>query len=740
MSSVAGALSRLRQEMEKKEKRTILSFEDFLEIARTEPQKVLRNIFQLFHDMIKSYVGKGKDEYPEDPESIGFVQYDCSKLLAEGADNPFFADRLFANRFIRQIENLKQGSQQNQIYVFEGPHGCGKSTFLNNILKRFEEYSNTSENQSFEIFWMIDENLFLPQNDSARANERFQKVEIPCPNHDHPILLIPKNYRVEFLDRLLGKEMSEIKHKISSEKEYEWVFRDEVCTICKSLFWALFDRVGSLDEILKMVRVRPYKFDRRLGEGISIFNPGDKPMKETCLTDPQIQKKLDEIFGTNLVKYVFSKHANTNNGIYVLMDIKSYNQERLLELHNVISEGVHKVNGAVEERINSLFLALMNPEDKEIIKAENVESFQGRMQYSKIPYVMEVPTEVKIYRSIFGEHIGLHFLPRVLENFARVIISSRLNTDCKPLSEWIKDFGKYKKYCDENGLLLRMEIYSGIIPSWLSEEDKKAFTAQVRRKLIAEGENEGEKGFSGRESIKLFGDFFSRYGSKPNLINMANIVDFFKHKISRDSRNENIPKNFINSLLAWYGYEVLSEVKESLYFYNKEQISEDILNFLCAVNHEIGDKVRCKFTGKDIEVTVAFLKLVGSYVTGEQMDDKRTLAYAQEIQQRYVMVMAQELQGPGGKLITETELYSELFSAYVGNLKEKTLQPFLKNESFREAVKSFKTAEFSTFDTRIKEHVAYMINNLVNKFGYTEQGAKEIYLHVVDNKLAEKFS
>lgn len=722
MSSVKSALSHLKREIGKKEKRTILSFEDFLEAAKAEPQRILRNIFQLFYDMVKSYVGEGKDEYPEDPESIGFIQYDCSKLLVEGADNPFFADRLFANRLIRHVENLKQGSQQNRIYVFEGPHGCGKSVFLNNLLEKFEEYSDTREGQSFEFFWEIDGNIF------------------PCPSHDYPLLLIPKNYRVEFLDQLLGEQMSEIKHKISNEKEYEWLFSDEVCTICKSLFWALFDKSGSLDEVLKSVKVRSYKFDRRLGEGVSIFNPGDKPMKEIYLSDPQIQKKLDKIFGTNIIKYVFSKHAKTNNGIYALMDIKSHNKERLLELHNVISEGVHKVNGAVEERINSLFLALMNPEDKEDIKEEKVESFQGRIQYSKIPYVMEVSTEVKIYRNIFGELIGLHFLPRVLENFARVIISSRLNTDCKPLKEWIKDFGKYKKYCDENGLLLRMEIYSGIIPSWLSEEDKKAFTAQVRRKLIAEAENEGEKGFSGRESIKLFGDFLSRYGSRLNLINMANIADFFKHKISRDSRNENIPKSFINSLSAWYDYAVLNEVKEALYFYNKEQISEDILNFLCAVNHDIGDKIKCKFTGKEIKVTIDFFKLVGGYVTGEQLTDNSALSFAQGVQQKYIEVMAQELQGPGGKLITETELYSELFNSYVDNLKEKALQPFLGNENFREAVKSFGSVEFNTFDTRTKEYAGYMIDNLVKKFGYTEQGAKEIFLHVVDNKLTEKFS
>ena len=90
--------------------------------------------------------------------------------------------------------------------------------------------------------------------------------------------------------------------------------------------------------------------------------------------------------------------------------------------------------------------------------------------------------------------------------------------------------------------------------------------------------------------------------------------------------------------------------------------------------------------------------------------------------------------------ITETELYKELFAACVRNLKEKTFEPFLKSDNFKEAVKAFGTGEFETFDTRLQEHVAYMVNNLVNQFGYTEQGAKEICLYVVDQKLIEKFS
>ena len=722
MNEVKQALECLGAEAKNKGKRIVLDFDQLCGEVRANPSKILRNIFQQFYDMVKFYVGPGKDEYPNDPESIGFMEYDCSKIFIEEADIPFFADRLFANRFIRQAESLRQGSQQNRIHVFEGPQGCGKSTFLNNLLRSFEKYMDSEEGRGYEIVWNI----------KTKEGEKF---EVPCPSHDYPILLIPRDCRANFLEKLIPESVPEFKEKLFHDKEYEWIFKGEVCTICESIFDALFDKFGSLDAVLSMVKARSSKFDRRSGEGISVFNPGDRPVKESEFGDRRIQKKLDDFFGANIVKYVYSLHARTNNGIYVLMDIKSHNEDRLLELHNIISEGVHKVVD-VEEQSNSLFLALMNPEDqKKIEDTKTMASFQGRIQYNRIRYVMEVPTEVDIYRSTFGDQIDARFLPRVLENFARVVISSRMKSECGPLKEWIPDLGKYKKYCDEAGFLLRMEIYGGVIPTWLSEADKKKFTVQVRRKLIAEGENEGDKGITGRESIRLFGEFFNLCCRKSNLINMGDVTEYFKHKMGSVKRDESVPKNFIGSLVNLYDFVVLNQVKESLYFYNKEQISEDILHYLYAVNYDVGNKVTCAWTGKEIEITVVFFKLVSAYLTGTDVGDRDALVFAQDIQKKYATMIAQDRTRP----IMETELYKTLFAAYTKNLKEKALQPFLKNENFQEAVKSFGAKAFETYDTRLKEHVAYMIKNL-EKFGYNEQGAKEICLYVIDQKLAEKFS
>jgi ABC-type multidrug transport system fused ATPase/permease subunit len=138
MINITTAIKNIDRNMAAESRQSTLSFEEFLGVLTQKPTVVARNAFQVFHDMIKKYVGEGHNEYPDDPESIGFVHYDCSQLFIEGSDTPFFADRLFANRLITLVESLKRGTQQNKIYVFEGPHGCGKSTFLNNLIRKFE--------------------------------------------------------------------------------------------------------------------------------------------------------------------------------------------------------------------------------------------------------------------------------------------------------------------------------------------------------------------------------------------------------------------------------------------------------------------------------------------------------------------------------------------------------------------------------------------------------------------------
>jgi predicted Ser/Thr protein kinase len=776
-NSIKKAMTNLNQSIGEYEQRAPIAFEGFLNELVARPQVVVRNAFQVFHDMMKAYVGEGIEEYPDDPESIHYVLYDCSKLFAEGADYPFFADRLFANRLISLVEALKRGAQQNKIYIFKGPPGCGKSTFLNNMLMKFEEFANTEAGMRYETVWRFDRKIMDefrdyethpvleklshllstplddqadPQNESNSGNSlesseayaaaRFAPslannyIEVPCPSHDNPILMIPKHHRREFYDDLFKND--EFKWKLSTEKEYDWVFRDNPCTICSSLYEALLDRLQSPEKVFEMLYARPYRFNRRLGEGISVFNPGDKPMRQNVLSNPILQRRINGLLkDSNRVKYIFSEYAKTNNGIYALMDVKSHNTERLIELHNIISEGVHKVED-IEENVNSLLLAVMNPEDEKNI--QGFQSFLDRVEYITIPYVMDLATEVEIYRNIFGKHIDERFLPRVLHNFARVIISSRLNPKSEAMLEWITEPDKYRLYCDENLQLLKMEIYTGYIPKWLNEEDRKSLTARRRRNIIGESEKEGEHGISGRDSIKIFNKFFSAYAKDDKLINMSDLCKFFT-KINK-SVKDLIPAGFLDSLLRMYDYTILQEVKESLYYYNEEQISREIQNYLFAINFEIGSVETCTYTGEKLTITEEFLEGIEERLLGAKINSDQRKAFRKASQKEYTTkTLTQEIMVEG-LAITETKIFQSMHDRYVYNLKEKVLDPFLENENFRRAIKDYNDEDFKTYDKRIRDDVGYLINNLCTKYSYTDQGAKEVCMYVIDSDLAKKFA
>ena len=96
------------------------------------------------------------------------------------------------------------------------------------------------------------------------------------------------------------------------------------------------------------------------------------------------------------------------------------------------------------------------------------------------------------------------------------------------MEEWINKPEKYEMYCDTNLQLLKMEIFTGYIPEWLKEEDVAGFTAKRRRSIISESEKDGWKGLSGRDSIKLFNEFYSTYVQEDKLIDMSMLGIFFR--------------------------------------------------------------------------------------------------------------------------------------------------------------------------------------------------------------------
>jgi hypothetical protein len=377
-------------------------------------------------------------------------------------------------------------------------------------------------------------------------------------------------------------------------------------------------------------------------------------------------------------------------------------------------------------------MTLINPEDIEVISKES--SFMDRVIKIPIPYIRDYMTEIEIYKDVYGPVITSHFLPWIIETLAKVIISTRLNKNSETLNKWIKDKSKYSKICDDNLILLKMEVFSGNAkPVWLKSVDSKNFTKQLKQELIKEGDEEGLEGISGRQSLDIFNSFFSKYKKTKSLITIENIIEFFEDK--KDTYNIN--KNILDALVNLYDYTVLQEVKESMFYYNEKQIIREIQNYLFAINNEIGTTVTCPYTKDKIEVTENYFNAIESRIFYSYESDSEKIKARNRALNTFVSKTLQQIKS--GSSITETEQLKSLVVKYNKNLKRNALAPYIDNINFRRAIKDINTKSFNNYDHRIKDEVNYLIKNLKFKFNYTETGARQTALYVIDKKLSNKF-
>src|SRR6185437_7978860 len=169
------------------------SFEDYLSLVRRTPH-VTRNAYQRLYDMVLSH---GVEEYIDNKKKL--VRYKFFRDEAHGGRDAVFGLDVPLMRLMNVLKSAAQGyGTDRRIILLHGPVGSAKSTIVRSLKRGVEEYSRTPEGAVYTYFW----NLAGPLSELAGGSETF-----PCPMHDEPLRLIPREWREDVIKRLkLGND------------------------------------------------------------------------------------------------------------------------------------------------------------------------------------------------------------------------------------------------------------------------------------------------------------------------------------------------------------------------------------------------------------------------------------------------------------------------------------------------------------------------------------------------------
>src|SRR3954466_2458316 len=179
------------------------------------------------------------------------------RFFGDPVDNG--ADAIFGleKPLMQLVDFFKSAAQgygtEKRILLLHGPVGSSKSTIARLLKKGLEAYSKTEPGRLYSYAWR------LPR--SIAGNDGGEQY-LPCPMHEEPLLLIPREARSEVLE-LINDKLEE-GHKLR--------LYGDPCPFCRKIYDELMEQNGGdWKKVMEHIKVRRLILSEKDRRGIGTF-------------------------------------------------------------------------------------------------------------------------------------------------------------------------------------------------------------------------------------------------------------------------------------------------------------------------------------------------------------------------------------------------------------------------------------------------------------------------------------
>jgi serine protein kinase len=711
------------EEVNKEEGRyqSVLTFDDYMDVFEKKPQKELRPTNIYLKDMF---------------DHFGRNENGSFKLFTrEHADAPpVFGQIKTQKRIYNFLQNFMEEGYNNKFILLVGPNGSSKSSLIRKIMLSAEDFALTDEGALYSFSWIfpIDQyvkgSLGLSGHSSEKHLNSYAFLEdkdvsaiLTSELKDHPLLLIPSKTRQKLIEEAFKGDGS---HLDSIRKSY--LYNGDLSQKNRLIFDALLKSYkGDFREVFKHIRVERLFINRRYSIGATTIEPQlhvDANLQQITM-DRRLASLPPSLQSLNLFS-ITGEVVLANRGILEFSDLLKRPLDTFKYLLMTMESKTINLQGILTE-LDIFFIGSSNEIHFAAFKQHpDFNSFRGRFNFLRVPYLLNYRDEEKIY----GEQIGnlkeqAVFEPHALEALCLWSVMSRMRS---PVAKNYRD----QKLGDIIEILNPLEkalLYSdNATPDELDSESKQILRGGVHE-VMNEYENdsmyEGKFGISPREVKQIIYDL--AYSNKS--VSFVEVLECLNQMIEKKAEYDflNIsqqgdyhnPKKFLE-LIESYSLDILdNEVRESLGLVDDRSYEDYISKYILSINAIIkGEKVKNSVTGKFEAPDAYFINEFESNVHINEAPEKfrsnliaRLGAYALDNR---------------GKAI----VYSDVFSDLVHLLQEsyrkeqkKVIDKIGSNMMLYLAEKREKSSQ------NISQEVRTLINNMIKslqeRYHYSEDGA-----------------
>jgi predicted Ser/Thr protein kinase len=724
------------------ENRRVLSFSEFLDQVAERPRVHLRSAPQYLKDCF-DFFGTEEVAYPWGTVRR-FRLFDCA--WADGRDSLIGQEEV-QNLIYRALDNFVHEGTANKLVLLHGPNGSSKSTLVRAMGRAMQHYSTLDDGVLYRINWIFPTQKtskagigFAGGGDPAGSLDTYAYLtddlidaKLPDELRDHPMLLIPPGDRRRLMDEFVAAKGADDDFVVSDYLRYGRLSHKN-----RAIYEALLASYqGDFLKVLRHVQVERFFVNQRYREGYVTVEPqlSVDASERQVTVDRSVSALPAALQSVSLYEYG-GELTNSNRGLIEYSDLL----KRPLEAYKYLLTTVERASVSLPNATLFLDVVFMGTSNEVHLHAfkqhPEFQSFKGRVELVRVPYLLDVVQEERIYAQRIHEAAGTrHVAPHCAYVAALWAVLTRMR---KPQSDrYAKDIADLVARLTP---LEKAELYSkGKAPESLTSgqaRDLKANLPQLWRESEAYPNYEGRSGASPREMLAVIFNAAnsSKYGYVSPLAILEEIEELIKQvSVYEFLKQESMPggfhnfSKFIDQVRERLVDRIDEEVRASLGMVEEAEYTRLFNSYVNHVMHWTKkEKVRNPTTGKFEDPDESLMREVEKTLeVGTPADDFRHDLISK--------IGAWSLDHPNQK-----PEYTDIFFDYFAKLREAYFEERKKIVAKQIGdLRAVLIGDAGGLDSADREQAERALDKLIEDYGYIQDSARDAVTLLLRHRYAE---